>query len=142
MQFLGAQIGIIFNENTILESEKWKEAEKYVHLTSNGWYFKGDNELEIVGGPLLKNGDDTYRINSRLQQNTQLQVSLQQLKIIRKEKKEKKQHSLTPKPPRKSLRSRSQSIGYVLLNSFKTNTRRIHKVKRKIIYSICTVIAG
>ena len=118
MQFLGAQIGIIFNENTILESEKWKEAEKYVHLTSNGWYFKGDNELEIVGGPLLKNGDDTYRINSRLQQNTQLQVSLQQLKIIRKEKKEKKQHSLTPKPPRKSLRSRSQSIGYVFTQFF------------------------
>lgn len=105
----------MFNGNTVLEPEKWKEAEKYVHLTSNGWYFKGDNELEIVGGPLLKDetsDESILRINSRHTYSCSgVRVSLQQLKIVRKEKREKKQHSLTPKPPRKSLRSRSQSLG-------------------------------
>ena len=108
----GAQTGVIFNANTVLESEKWKEnqAEKYFHLTSNGWYFKGDNELEICGGPILKSGSDIYRVNSRHHCDN-VDLTLQQLKIVRKEKREKKQNSLTPKPPRKAWRSRSQSIG-------------------------------
>ena len=108
----GAQTGVIFNANTVLESEKWKEnqAEKYFHLTSNGWYFKGDNELEICGGPILKSGSDIYRVNSHHHCDN-LDLTLQQLKIVRKEKREKKQNSLTPKPPRKAWRSRSQSLG-------------------------------
>ena len=100
----------------VVEPGRWKEqqAEKLVHLTSNGWYFKGDNELEIQGGPVLtyRQGGDTVRVNRR--RDGEVDLTLKHLKIIRKEKREKKQHSLTPKPPRKASvwRSRSQSIRF------------------------------
>ena len=35
----------------LFDSSEWDLIEKYFCLSSPGWYFKGDNVLEIVGGP-------------------------------------------------------------------------------------------
>jgi len=94
MQY-GSDTGLTYKDKRILEAHSWGSVEKSFHLSSNGWYFRGDNQLEIIGGPNLKDGE---------------KADFSNLKIIRKEKKEKKQNSLTPKPSRKSNVRRSRSV--------------------------------
>lgn len=93
MQY-GSETGLTYKDKRILDAHCWGSVEKSFHLSSNGWYFRGDNQLEIIGGPNLTGGKPDFS----------------NLKIIRKEKKEKKQNSLTPKPSRKSNVRRSRSV--------------------------------
>lgn len=90
----GSETGLTYKDKRILDAQTWGSVEKSFHLSSNGWYFRGDNQLEIIGGPNLTDGEPDFS----------------NLKIIRKEKKEKKQNSLTPKPSRKSNVRRSRSV--------------------------------
>ena len=92
---LGSETGLTYKDKRILDAQTWGSVEKSFHLSSNGWYFRGDNQLEIIGGPNLTEPGEPDFSN---------------LKIIRKEKKEKKQNSLTPKPSRKSNVRRSRSV--------------------------------
>lgn len=94
MQY-GPDNGLRYKEKKILDAIQWSSVEKSFHLSSNGWYFRGDNQLEITGGPNLGTEAD--------------EPDFSNLRIIRKEKKEKKVNSITPKPTRKSVR-RSRSV--------------------------------
>lgn len=97
------QSGLVLGERQILEKlDGGPEVEKAFHLSSTGWYFRGDNELEIVGGP---------RIEPEHVATEATEIQFQPLRIVRKDKKEKKHLNLTPKPPRKNKRSRSVSVG-------------------------------
>ena len=91
---LGSETGLTYKDKRILDAQTWGSVEKSFRLSSNGWYFRGDNQLEIIGGPNLSDGEPDFS----------------NLKIVRKEKKEKKQNSLTPKPSRKSNVRRSRSV--------------------------------
>jgi hypothetical protein len=90
----GSETGLTYKDKRILDAKTWGSVEKSFHLSSNGWYFRGDNQLEIIGGPSLTDDEPGFS----------------NLKIVRKEKKEKKQNSLTPKPTRKSSVMRSRSV--------------------------------
>ena len=106
---LGSETGLTYKDKRILDAQTWGSVEKSFHLSSNGWYFRGDNQLEIIGGPNLTDGEPDFS----------------NLKIIRKEKKEKKQNSLTPKPSRKSNVRRSRSVSTWWVSMIRINHAKV-----------------
>ena len=48
---LGPELGLMRGRTKLFDSSEWDLIENYFCLSSPGWYFKGDNVLEIIGGP-------------------------------------------------------------------------------------------
>merc|ERR1712134_34741 len=47
----GPELGLMRGRTKLFDSSEWDLLENYFRLSSPGWYFKGDNVLEIIGGP-------------------------------------------------------------------------------------------
>lgn len=47
----GPELGLMRGRTKLFDSSEWDLIENYFCLSSPGWYFKGDNVLEIIGGP-------------------------------------------------------------------------------------------
>jgi len=56
----GPEIGLVRGRTKLFDSSDWPQIEKYFSLSSPGWYFRGDNVLEITGGPQFTPGSSEF----------------------------------------------------------------------------------
>lgn len=59
-KIVGPEIGLMQGSTKLFDSSDWLHIERYFHLSSSGWYFKGDNVLEISGGCDFTKADFTF----------------------------------------------------------------------------------
>lgn len=53
----GPELGLLRGRTKLFDASEWSIIEKIFTLSSPGWYFKGDNVLEITGGPNFRKAD-------------------------------------------------------------------------------------